>query len=73
MADKKSNDAAKEAAKRALEAAAAKKAAPKKKIEHTYTQVGQQSHAGRAACRHEAERFALPHRRDHPLDTRHRL
>ena len=43
MADKKSNDAAKEAAKRALEAAAAKKAAPKKKIEHTYTQVGQQS------------------------------
>ena len=43
MADKKSNDAAKEAAKKALEAAAAKKSATKTKVEHTYTQVGQQS------------------------------
>ena len=43
MADKKTNDAAKEAAKKALEAAAAKKSATKGKVEHTYTQVGQQS------------------------------
>ena len=43
MADKKSNDAAKDAAKRALEAAAAKKAAEKQKVQHTYTQVGQES------------------------------
>ena len=43
MADNKKNDAAKEAAKKALEAAAAKKSTEKKKIEHTYTQVGQES------------------------------
>ncbi len=43
MADKKKNDAAKEAAKKALEAAAANRSAGRKKIEHTYTQIGQES------------------------------
>lgn len=43
MADKKSNDAAKDAAEKALKAAAAKKSAEKKKVEHTYTHVGQES------------------------------
>ena len=41
MATQKNNTAAQEAAKKALEAAQAKKSATKK--EHTYTQVGQQS------------------------------
>ena len=41
--DKKQNDAAKEAAKKALETAAAKKSAPKKKVEHIYNHVGQES------------------------------
>ena len=43
MADKKNNDAAKDAAKKALEAAAAKRAAEKSKVQHNITQVGQAS------------------------------
>ncbi|MBQ4424429.1 MAG: hypothetical protein II882_01670 [Lachnospiraceae bacterium] len=43
MATDNKNNAANEAAKKALEAVNAKKAAEKKKVEHTYTQVGQQS------------------------------
>lgn len=44
MADeKKKNTAASDAAKKAIEAAKAKKEAEKKKVEHTYTQVGQES------------------------------
>ena len=43
MAENKNNDAAKAAAEKALAAARAKQAAEKKKVEHTYTQVGQQS------------------------------
>lgn len=43
MAENKNNDAAKSAAEKALAAARAKQAAEKKKVEHTYVQVDQQS------------------------------
>ncbi|MBO4869665.1 MAG: hypothetical protein J5585_08140 [Clostridia bacterium] len=43
MATNKNNDAAQDAAKKALAAVQAKKAAEKKKVEHTITHVGQES------------------------------
>lgn len=43
MAKTSKNEGASEAARRALEAATAKKTAEKTKVQHTYTQVGQQS------------------------------
>ena len=72
MADKKSNDAAKDAAERALKAAAAKKSAEKKKVEHTYTHVGQESVTTEDLLA-ATKKNALPHFRVHTLDTRHRL
>lgn len=61
MAKQTKNTAAQEAAKKALEAVQAKKAAEKKKIEHTYTQVGQQS-ADKDELLAATRKNALPYR-----------
>ncbi len=61
MATQKKNTAAEEAAKKALEAVQAKKAAEKKKVAHTYTQVGQQS-AGKEELLAVTRKNALPYR-----------
>ncbi len=61
MATQKKNTAAEEAAKKALEAVQQKKSAEKKKIEHTYTQVGQQS-AGKEELLEVTKKNAMPYR-----------
>ena len=59
---KNSNDAAKDAAKKALAAAAAKKETEKKKVTHTYTEVGGQS-IGKEELLEATRKNALPYRR----------
>ena len=61
MATQKKNTAAEEAARKALEAVQQKKAAGKKKIEHTYVQVGQES-AGKDELLAVTRKNALPFR-----------
>ncbi len=58
---KNSNDAAKDAAKKALAAAAAKKETEKKKVTHTYTEVGGQS-IGKEELLEATRKNALPYR-----------
>lgn len=58
---KNSNDAAKDAAKKALAAAAAKKETEKKKVTHTYTEVGGQS-IGKEELLAATRKNALPYR-----------
>ena len=61
MATDKKDNAAQDAAKKALDAVKAKKAAEKTKVEHTYTQVGQQS-AGKEELLAVTKKNALPYR-----------
>ena len=61
MATQKKNTAAEEAARKALEAVQQKKAAGKKKIEHTYVQVGQES-TGKDELLAVTRKNALPFR-----------
>ena len=58
---KNSNDAAKDAAKKALAAAAAQKETEKKKVTHTYTEVGGQS-IGKEELLEATRKNALPYR-----------